>query len=535
MTGLTRRQAVALPLGLAVAGMAVSGALAGEDGVERWGVHEIVLQGPTGGNPFVDVQLSATFRGPDGREVVAGGFHDGGDVYRVRFSPGLVGAWTWSTASNAQALNGRSGRFDVVPARAGNHGPVGVASGFHFAHADGTPYRQIGTTAYGWAQQSDARCATTLKTLSVSPFNKLRMCVFANVDAEPLEPFEVRAGQPGRFDHDRFNPAYFQKLETRVTALMALNIVADLILFHPYKDAGGFNAMTPEQDERYVRYMVARFSAFRNVWWSAANEYDLVKSKSVADFDRLLALIQAVDPHGRPRSIHNWRELYDNAKPWITHASLQHGAAVMDDTRAEIFRSVWGKPVIFDEVRYEGNLTQRWGNLSAEALVERFWHGLIGGTYVGHGEALAPPGGEPGDTWVGKGGVLRGHSAPRLAFLKSVMEAGPRPGLDPIDKSWDRHVAGVEGRYYLRYLGAEAPTRWAFSLPRDGLKGGERFRVERLDTWNMTVEPVDGHFTMAPMGGYDFHDPQRPHIDMPGRPWMALRVTRIDDPATPPS
>jgi hypothetical protein len=29
----------------------------------------------------------------------------------------------------------------------------------------------------------------------------------------------------------------------------------------------------------------------------------------------------------------------------------------MDDSRAQIFRDVWKKPVIFDEVRYEGDLT----------------------------------------------------------------------------------------------------------------------------------------------------------------------------------
>ena len=31
------------------------------DTVEQWGVYEIALKGPTSGNPFLDVNLSATF------------------------------------------------------------------------------------------------------------------------------------------------------------------------------------------------------------------------------------------------------------------------------------------------------------------------------------------------------------------------------------------------------------------------------------------------------------------------------------------
>ncbi len=31
------------------------------DTVERWGIFELSLSGPSGGNPFVDVELSAEF------------------------------------------------------------------------------------------------------------------------------------------------------------------------------------------------------------------------------------------------------------------------------------------------------------------------------------------------------------------------------------------------------------------------------------------------------------------------------------------
>lgn len=59
--------------------------------------------------------------------------------------------------------------------------------------------------------------------------------------------------------------------------LKELDIQADIILFHPYEaEHWHFNYMTKEQDERYLRYVIARLSAFHNVWWSMANEYDLI-------------------------------------------------------------------------------------------------------------------------------------------------------------------------------------------------------------------------------------------------------------------
>ena len=44
-----------------------------------------------------------------------------------------------------------------------------------------------------------------------------------------------------------------------------------------------------------------------------------------------------------------------------------------------------------EDDRYEGNLPKRWGNLSAEELVQRFWQATIAGTYATHGETYLHP------------------------------------------------------------------------------------------------------------------------------------------------
>jgi hypothetical protein len=100
---LTRRTAAGLGLAL----LAVAGLAAGPT-VPRWGVHEIVLDGPAAGNPFDDVQLSAVFT--DGKtSLKVRGFYDGEGVYRLRFSPPTEGVWRWRTQSNVKALNGKAG------------------------------------------------------------------------------------------------------------------------------------------------------------------------------------------------------------------------------------------------------------------------------------------------------------------------------------------------------------------------------------------------------------------------------------------
>jgi len=185
---------------------------------------------------------------------------------------------------------------------------------------------------------------------------------------------------------------------------------------------------------------------------------------------------------------------------------------------------VYYKPIVFDEVEYEGNIPQRWGDLSAEQMVHAFWQGTIGGTYVGHGETYLN---DQEVLWWSKGGTLRGQSPPRLAFLRSILEESPSSGIDPIDKWYDVRTAGKPGEYYLIYFGREQPGEWLFELPKAGLVEGMTFRVEIIDTWNMTITAVPGEFRIVADGRYRYHAAGRPTVKLPGRPYIALRIIRL--------
>jgi hypothetical protein len=495
--------------------------------VEQWGVFELALNGPTNGNPFTDVQLSARFTQGD-TKVAANGFYDGDGIYRVRCMPEKPGEWRYLTESSRPELNGQTGAFTVTKPSADNHGPVRVANTYHFAYADGSPYRQLGTTCYAWIHQDESLQEQTLQTLATAPFNKLRMCVFPkrydwNKNEPPLYPF---AGVPTtNWDFTRFNPKFFQHLERRIRDLQKLGIEADVILFHPYdKGHWGFDRMPAAADDRYLRYVVARLAAYRNVWWSLANEYDFMKEKRESDWDRFFQIVQAGDPYQHLRSIHNGTLIYNQNQPWITHASIQNGAAVEEPGRAELYRDAYRKPVVYDEVKYEGDIPRRWGNLTAEELVFRFWNGTVAGTYVGHGETYLSP---DDVLWWAKGGGLKGQSPARLAFLKKVLADAPPEGIEPVDKWQDPRIGGKAGEYYLIYFGRAQPTNWVFDLPRKNLTNDLNFKIEILDTWNMTVSSVDGIFTAKKNGDYTYGDVNGRTVALPGKPWMALRIRKV--------
>lgn len=497
--------------------------------VEQWGRFELNLSGPASGNPFLEVELTARFT-QGNHTINVTGFYDGEGQYRVRFMPEKTGEWRYVTRSNRPDLDGKSGTVIVTPPSAKNHGPVRVAHTYHFAYADGTPFRQLGTTAYVWTHQGHALEEQTLHTLAAAPFNKIRFCVFPkNYDWNQNEPptYPFAGTPPTSWDFTRFNPAHFQHLEKRIAQLSELGIEADLILFHPYdKGRWGFDRMDAASDDRYLRYIVARLAAYRNVWWSLANEYDFMKEKTESDWDRFGLIVQASDPYAHLRSIHNGTLIYNHNQPWVTHASIQNGSAVEEPGRAELYRDTYRKPVVYDEVKYEGDIPRRWGNLSAEEMVFRFWNGHIAGTYVGHGETYLHPADDV--IWWAKGGSLRGESPARLAFLREVMADGPAEGINPIDKWQDPRFGGQPGEYYLLYFGKARPTAWRFELNKNKLSDGLTFKIEILDTWAMTVTPVPGTFVTKKKDDYTFEDTTGRVVPLPGKPYLALRIRRVN-------
>lgn len=487
------------------------GVVSSPERAAKWDVFELELKGPSQGNPYTDVELAAVFSYDGGsRFVRVPGFYNGDGSYKIRLMPDREGVWTYRTESTVKELDGLEGTFVCAPPAADNHGPVRVQDTFHFAYEDGTAYLPFGTTCYAWTHQGEELEQETLKSLAGSPFNKMRMCVFPksylyNRNEPQLYAYEGSLEKGWNFSV--FNPAFFEHLERRIADLGRLGIEADLILFHPY-DRWGFSEMDREADDLYLRYIVARLAAYRNVWWSLANEYDLMWAKSAEDWERYAQIIQENDPYGHLLSNHNCLTFYDHSKPWVTHSSLQRIDVYKTSEATLEWRERWGKAVVIDECAYEGDIDQGWGNITGEEMVRRCWEGMIRGGYVGHGETYLNDG---EILWWSKGGKLVGDSPARIGFLRRLVEEAPGQRWEPVKSDWDLPCAGIRDEYYMYYFGFNRPKFRIFQL-----RPGVRYKVDIIDTWNMTITEVAGSFE----GTF--------RVDLPGRPYMAVRLTRTE-------
>lgn len=515
--------------------------------IHKYDRFEIELSGPRTGNPFVDVELSAIFT-QGGIQQKADGFYDGDGIYRIRFMPAATGTWHYQTRSNITSLDARTGSFECIAAREGRHGPVRVANRFHFAYDDGEPCFPFGTTAYNWTNQEPQLVDQTLKTLAQASFNKIRFSPFPkhylyNVNEPLLYPYTGGKKDPAYiatadltamfmgampdaydFDYTCPNPAFFRDFETRVGQLEDLGIEADIILFHPY-DRWGFSRMPQSANLLYLRYIIARLASYTNVWWSMANEWDLVRHRSVEEWEELARTVEACDPYGHLRSIHNCMTVYDQTSSWITHVSWQRIDVYSHVELTAKMRDDWQKPVVIDEVAYEGDIDQGWGNITGEEMTRRFWETVVRGGYCTHGETYYH---DDEVLWWAKGGRLAGDSPARIGFLREILEEiGPiTPCRRPMD--WDL-TWGLGGNEYeqtmqtvfgemplkyadrmLCYLGFMRPRFRNFMLPED-----KRYKVTLIDTWQMTRTTLDGEYS----GSF--------RLDLPAKTGIAVLFSRI--------
>lgn len=444
-------------------------------------------------------------------------FRKNRDCYAVRIMPEELGVYQYEihiphgTAGEGELV--QKGEFLCDACAENRHGRVRTRED-GFVYQDGTKFLPFGTTCYAWTHQSKELQETTVQTLSKSCFNKIRMLLFPkfmpyNEEDPKVFPFEKDA--EGNWNVNKIVPAYWDNLDLRLTQLGELGIEADLILFHPY-DKWGFSELTQEASLTYVSYCIARLAGFSNVWWSLANEYELLMKKTLEDWDEYGSLLHQNDPYHHLISIHNILKLYPE-KRWMTHLSIQSGNIDFLPT----WKGRYELPTLIDECGYEGDIEYNWGNLSAFAMVDRFWWTITRGGYCTHGETFHR---EDEILWWGKGGVLYGESEPRIRFLKELLDelpgcgkaktrsifANPNEGAKEQVEEKDIyfqeliHTAPVENlaglmdgqkkieteEWSLQYFGRSCPCfTWLELSPE------KTYQVEVIDVWNMTRKVVN--------------------------------------------
>lgn len=483
---------------------------------EKWKIFEIKLNAASLPNrPFENVTIAAEFKIGQVTKTV-NGFYDGKNVFKIRFSPDSLGTWIYSIHSNLPELDNKKGEFICIKPTKNNHGYVKTFDTYHFKYADGKRFYPFGTTAYTFINQPVETQRNIISTLSKSGFNKVRIAIFPLVYHWNMYDPDVFAFEGDKksktWDFMSPNPTFYQKLEKQIALLDQMGIQCDLILFHPY-DRGNFNLdkTTATQDDFYVKYVVSRLAAYKNIWWSLANEYDLIKNKNATDWNRLFEIVKQNDPHYRLRSIHNWQTNYDHSNPNISHVSAQ----IMNDTtfKIDVLRAKYKKPILWDECKYEGNIQYHWGDLTPQQLTNLFWEAVCAGGYASHGETYLDEKGVM--VWARKG-IMVGQSPARISFLRNILEAAPENSLEPChpDPVWWNTCNGVKTsneEYFLIYLGDRQHAIREFKLS-DKFK----YKIEIIDTWNMTIKPLVGTFS----GTFK--------VNLPTKPYLAVRATKVN-------
>jgi hypothetical protein len=126
---------------------------------------------------------------------------------------------------------------------------------------------------------------------------------------------------------DTLNLPHWRKLDEVVQYMNDKGMVADLLLFN-YDSIYG----TQIQDERYLRYAIARYAAFPNAIWCLVNEWNY-SPKRKSYWNAMGTIVRSEDPWTseeaflRPLSIHQRTRIdfqfFD--VNWPVHAIIQYG------------------------------------------------------------------------------------------------------------------------------------------------------------------------------------------------------------------
>jgi Protein of unknown function (DUF4038)/Domain of unknown function (DUF5060)/Putative collagen-binding domain of a collagenase len=382
--------------------------------VETYDFAEVTIHvtPPPGGNPFTDVTVRGSFgvAGDTVRTAVEG-FCDSpdGSVFRIRFMPSRPGEYAYSVIFRHGSLEqSTTGVFRATEAH--RRGPIRVdpAHPWHFIwEGTGGHYFFNGTTAFWIAGWRDERVIqASIDRLHRLEVNRIRALLAgaANIYwGEPVmtgENFTMMlrpwvAAAPDSFDHpgidySKFDVAYWQKWERMLRYARDRDVVVSAILdisTHSTQAAAG-----SDDEKRYVRYAVARLSAFSNLTWDLGDDLDTFRDEVWAHATG--SAIEEWDPYHHLATSHPvHREHQDRASAWFGFTSIQDWSrrqhALMLEERHIQLKTGRIIPQTNEEYGYEDHYP-RWAPQppgdSADTLRRVAWDIAMAGAYGTAGE-----------------------------------------------------------------------------------------------------------------------------------------------------
>ncbi len=241
-------------------------------------------------DPYRSVELEAEFRSPRFRTFSMPAFWDGGNRLVIRFAPPEAGQWTFRTTSNLTRFNGREEHFSATPSD--SHGFLHPANVHHWAFVDEnvrTPQLWMGDTVLPLPYIDRVLFERIVDARAAQKFNHLRG-VLLSVPGGTQRAL-LTGGLP--------DAAVFREIDGRVLYMNAKGMVADLVLaWNGGQLAGLFPSW--EDRKRFVRYVVARYSAMQVTWQLACSFEDDENGRAL--LREVGQALKTLDPYRHARS-----------------------------------------------------------------------------------------------------------------------------------------------------------------------------------------------------------------------------------------
>jgi len=334
-------------------------------------------------NPFRDIQATAVYNGPAGTETVKlEGFYAGGDTWRFRFVSRSAGAWKaeLSLARDGRTVATRSVEFTVEEVAPRGFFRVSRTNCYRFEFENGEPFYPVGIQPCGHDSAGlDGPPAGQGHWRSVS----MEEFLATHRGAENL--FRIQLGQgttagcawqvmADSLHEDRYGLAELNKLDALCRLLRANDFSVMLIMFQDMslwgtapnifgdnRDLSGWKNPSDTRHtaavEQYLRYMVARFGAYVDVW-ELFNEDAWTPDARLA---QMAACVRGCDPYRHPVTTTYERP----SQPWCdlvtVHEYMWLPPNQIDQHLTHEFARFksFGKPVLYTEFGNQGELSNR--------------------------------------------------------------------------------------------------------------------------------------------------------------------------------
>lgn len=417
--------------------------------VKVYNVYELSFQGENykiTDSPVRDVTLRTTWQHESGSPTIqVYGFYDGngngnpaGNVFKVRFCPVKEGVWRLIKVQSNDAKLQRQNEGKQIKAVESDLNGFWEADkqsqgARWYKRSNGTHPYIMGNTMYTFLSETFKGKSTGghIKTdveKNAQYFNKIRFSLTGDIYPNPTEkPFLNEQGNPtddGNYSHRPNSKWFYERADLAVQTCFDNDMIADLILNGPDSEKGRSLLAAGKNNGDYtpwLRYIAARYGSYPNVWICLSNEYNIKKPRfTPEEIKEMGNVMRKFLPYPTPMSVHansgDWNKKLNGN--WCDHIIVQQKLKDLKkaaETNQRNYLIGGGKPVINDELAYEG----KGDGWSENDVIEALLGAFAGG---GYGSTGFKPASKAGHYFAGNFSAKEHTSADNLEWFRHKID-----------------------------------------------------------------------------------------------------------------